>query len=720
MASRSLIATALAVALLALLAVPAAATSTGPRGQQPPSADELLQRLPAGTIAVDRHGIAGTRTPTDAVRGVTDHRNRAAWLGSIADVIEARSGDSVAVSGASTSSPDEPVGGSYARGVAAGDLDRDGLDDVVVFRSTPDGSTLEARRGFDGNVLWQQATGADGGLAWPLGRDVTGDGIADLLTYDLEVLDERYGDCDDDDECIANEYEVTFRWVVGVTSGIDGNTLWSRTFDGHLRERLDESYDETLAVSEYKGVYRVVGTNVDVFPFLADLEGDGKEELLLESIDVDVTQTYNDMWAGALFAEAGQADGTSKLRAVTRVDVVEVLTGDVGRQLSETAEGMVAVLYPVGAVGGDDLVWERSVAKDSTFRCTYVWTLESVDVCDDEPEGVSLEVQLLDGATFAPAWKADFDQPGYVEVLADDVDNDGRNDVVVSTETDDWDMSSDVVSSQSGKVLWQAGNGFVVASGPYDDQAGADLIVASFVVEEGDLVKGDSTETMTLARHNGATGKVLASTQRTMSSSSGDSDFTFGMLYIATGGDFDADGATDLTHGEVRYSGTCVEDEDDSFCEVTEMSSDGVAESARTARLLLSANATDQSMLLYDTGDLDGDGRTEVARDSVSWTSDASVWTFAPLRVADATALWTDTVQDSYMDYGVAGNIDGGHGDDLVRNAEGAGTVEPVEGGEGTSPDGGGSSEDSGQSGDWGAFTAAVDGATGQRLWTAE
>ncbi len=59
-----------------------------------------------------------------------------------------------------------------------------------------------------------------GGLAFPLGTDVDGHGIPDLLRYDLAVHSEFFT-VTEGERSGSFEYEADYTWTVGLVSGAD-------------------------------------------------------------------------------------------------------------------------------------------------------------------------------------------------------------------------------------------------------------------------------------------------------------------------------------------------------------------------------------------------------------------------------------------------------------------------------------------------------------------
>jgi hypothetical protein len=142
------------------------------------------------------------------------------------------------VPAADESASEEVVADAFAVAVPAGDLDGDGRADVLTYADEPDGGLLlVARRGTDGALLWgRPLEAATGSLAYAVQRDLTGDGVDDLLLDELSFTgQERHQEG-------PTSYEYTYTGTVrhgyGVVSGADGSTTWSREVAGALTESL--------------------------------------------------------------------------------------------------------------------------------------------------------------------------------------------------------------------------------------------------------------------------------------------------------------------------------------------------------------------------------------------------------------------------------------------------------------------------------------------------
>ncbi|HVM21340.1 MAG TPA: hypothetical protein VM307_15380, partial [Egibacteraceae bacterium] len=355
-----------AVVVLGITAAPAGASgrASGRASVRTAGLDAVVQRLGAGdasTVATPQQ----SPSPTDAIRGVKNHRDRRAWLESVATLIRDRSGDRVLVSGPAggdSTEPEEPyvpVAGSFASATPAGDLDGDGGDDVVAYHFDLENysTVLEARNGRSGATRWERASD-DWSLLWPVRQDLTGDGRADLVELSLVILDEEYGDCDwedDEDWCWPDEYSVTYRWDLSVVSGRDGATVWGRSYDGALTEVFTSDGEEPIP-GLYQGswTYEVTGTNIDVLPYLADLGADGAGEMVVNAIDLSYREHGDYQGAYPWLAGADYEEGGWQLRASTDVAVIDTATGTSGAETTEDSGGMIAILAPLADRGGSD------------------------------------------------------------------------------------------------------------------------------------------------------------------------------------------------------------------------------------------------------------------------------------------------------------------------------------------------------------------------------
>lgn len=175
----------------AVLALPAVASPEVAPVTAGATAAALLRGADGpGSPAVRVEGPAGpARGVVDALTAVRRHADTGAWLRSTAAAVQAAQGPigglrPLLLEPEADVEPveSEPLIDDFAVADRGGDLDGDGLEDVLAFTSDAEDDVLQARRGTDGGLLWSIALSEDAGaLAFPVGRDLTGDGVDDLL-----------------------------------------------------------------------------------------------------------------------------------------------------------------------------------------------------------------------------------------------------------------------------------------------------------------------------------------------------------------------------------------------------------------------------------------------------------------------------------------------------------------------------------------------------------
>ncbi|MGH2692999.1 MAG: hypothetical protein ACRDHM_10940, partial [Actinomycetota bacterium] len=331
-----------------------------------------------------------------------------------------------------TSEPEET--GTISHASPGGDLNGDGMEDVLVFELTLPEETIVIRalKGTDGAEIWQRDLDAADAVGFPVG-DLTGDGIDDLLLWTFEVLEEaEVEECPDASYC-RYQYDASYDWVVGLRSGTDGKRVWATRYAGE---------DHYLYLHEIEGTPPATYTareqesyespNYSVFPYVSgDHDGDSLDDILLESIDIDFLYENEEESTGdVVFQDTGQVS----LHGATRAQVTRGRDGTaLASRGSEMGPG-VALLQPVDDLVGSsapDLLWEESTVPDSAYSCLTVVAVE--DCADDPEEGYALELELVDGNSLEPAWHVSVDGvvDGFSVGLPEDVTGDGVDDVLV-------------------------------------------------------------------------------------------------------------------------------------------------------------------------------------------------------------------------------------------------------------------------------------------------
>lgn len=419
--------------------------------------------------------------------------------------------------------------------VPAGDLDGDGLTDVLVTETRGSGSTVVidtvAIAGTSGVELWRApvSVDADDAFGYPVG-DLDGDGADDVVVTTRVRTDPR-----EEWHCVApmqcaGSYAYEYSWTVQALRGSDGVEMWSRVLDGAAR--TDRAYRYADSSELWHETF--VGTNLGVVAIPAgDLDGDGADEMVLNRYD----ETWSFNWAEAWTSDPyGHGDGTSELLTVT-AEVLDGATGTVLHTRVSEPGPQGALLWPAGDLDGDgtgDLVWQ-----------TDSWFLTDAHVCagaagqatcqrTPDDDRLALEVVAVDGTTYADHWTAILE--GYAWVApGGDLDGDGATDLLMDVWVDDEPWSRyGVVAGATGDLLWTREHDplTVVSVGPVGGAPGDDLVAIQFEKEVG----GDGE--LAVERVDGTTGDVLFVTDP------GEGHWDF--LDFVRFGDADGDGVDDL------------------------------------------------------------------------------------------------------------------------------------------------------------------------------
>jgi hypothetical protein len=559
----------------------------------------------------------------------------------------------------------EEIEGTFAYASPVGDLSGDGLDDVLTYEVTlPEERILtRALTGTDGAELWAlDLTDTADAVGFPAG-DLDGDGAGDLVLASLRILTEhrftfcRRGGC-------WEESRSTYEWTVGGRSGRDGRLLWSQAYPGreHSRYRFnDDDFEANLDA-----------TNVAVLPFASDdHDGDGGLDLVVDALDVRLTAREERDTTLLVLAESS---GEFQLRATTRAAVVSGASGaPIATRTAEEAP-RIALLVPSGQLVGDatgDLLWEATVFTDSSYHCRQTLILEE---CDDPVESFSVahDLEAIDGATFLPAWRAA--EAGFLDVFAfpldADLDGDGAGELVRLEvhRGDRFFFRTTVLAGATGAPLWAADDAhffpFPVVAGTYDDALGADLLFATFLFEDDD----PGAITVELSRVDGVTGAPLFATRRVLRPVEGTHDETFGFAFVAPLGDTDGDGRDDVDLGALAeafdYEFAPL---DGGFSETRTSGSVALVESAATGDEI-HAFRREGFALLDPADDLDGDGRADVF--DVTFPEDYfdedAQRPVTGLRLSPAAPLWTLSLEVFSEDLITAGDQDGAAGAELL------------------------------------------------------
>lgn len=603
--------------------------------------------------------------------------------------------------------PPEPAG-TMSFPSPAGDLSGDGLDDVLSYDIKLPQEVVEIRalRGTDGDQLWKRRLDdAADATALPA-SDLTGDGIDDLILLGLDVDQESSSiDCSGEDRCRV-DYEATYTWTTGVLNGANGRLLWSQVYpasqDYHfLLESQEDVATETFRVEE-----SLISSNVSVWPLLSgDHEGDGLDDLVLETIDLDFDFDYETRSTAAVVYEDL---GGFQVNSATRALVVRGKDGSNLFSRSSSRGPTVAFLEPVGdLVGGPapDLLWHDTTYTNDTYSCIGV---AGVDHCSDARDStVRFAVEAIDGTTLEDVWRHELGglEDAFAFSLEADISGDGVDDIAQLTfDMEGPSFATRVLSGADGRSLWERRQQpdafwweFPLATGDLAPGPGTDVVLGSFI-EETDPVSGRTDFGIRITRVDGVSGQTLFESERSVWVEPQDPpDETVALFlyrYIGWPHDADGDGVDDVFAGGI---GEVLVDDGSEYLVPAETDSRAFVESSRGNSILLQQD-TEDAMVFEGVADLDGDARADV----FEWHYPADPFGQDPRfdlivrRAAPGGSLWSRSLVGDEFWLGTlwtGGDHDGQPGEELLYG------------------------DNSKQSGAWKSLVGSLRGADGTARW---
>ncbi|OFV68322.1 MAG: secreted protein containing Periplasmic copper-binding [Candidatus Syntrophoarchaeum caldarius] len=296
-----------------------------------------------------------------------------------------------------------------------GDVNGDGVSDIIVSDSWNTTGKLLLLSGKSGFTLWNKSYGREIEIAGPIG-DENEDGIDDVIIYSRNY----------------NKSNNETYLAMDLISGVDGNTLWSKT----------------IARTERWGGW-----------------GTAHENDLNEDLINDITFRWN-CWVGmdhsislieAISGKDGSEIWQSKIfegdfrRCIPRE--LPDLNGDgIGDYIAstysyDTNAGNVTALS--GKDGAE--IWNEKFGYDFFSYSYYDYTKDGIiDVVveGDDEKNNSSSIHVLNGKDGSAVWSRYYN--GSIDICYWlDIDNDGINDFAVSSN------KLQVLSGADGSIIWE-------------------------------------------------------------------------------------------------------------------------------------------------------------------------------------------------------------------------------------------------------------------------
>ncbi len=475
--------------------------------------------------------------------------------------------------------------GAFIQSEPAGDLDGDGMDDVLVGFGSYNASMnllldkVDAVSGGDGAVLWSRTHNENRWIYAIRAGNLNGDGMDDVL-----LLTSSY-------DSGADTYPLD---SISALNGVNGVVLWSKTnidedqwdvwtefdFNG---DGIDDimvcysSYKSAIDADCIDKIYILKGGDgsllwqknpcnwVYAYP-AGDLNGDGAEDLL-----VYTQQNFTTYWTAEIFAVQGSNGGTLWSKTASTEDNTWIYPAYPAGDLNDDGRDDVMMCHErydpstydytttiYALHGKGSTIWsDESTAPDSLMDVYPAGDLDG-DGKDDvllypwkyNPSTNRWYVDIVytrRGYDNHPLWTKTGTNMGFRS--AGDLNGGGADDLLFyeyihDTSTDTY-LSTDVsaVKGQDGSTLWtktRSGGNYidVLPAGDLNGDGGEDVVV--YNVNYGSYDPGlDEFYVDIISAVNGSDGSALWS-------KSCRENTWIDAWYVGETGDFDADGTDDV------------------------------------------------------------------------------------------------------------------------------------------------------------------------------
>lgn len=575
----------------------------------------------------------------------------------------------------------------YMHAEAVGDLDGDGLPDVLVWSSVgpPDNQTqtVIGEKGSDGTHLWEESISGQNAYINPeVVGDLDGDGLPDVIV----------------DSYVGPEDSST--GMVIAKRGINGTHLWEESItglDAHIYGEVVEDLDgddlldvlvrsevgpdgnQTTNLTAKKGSNgnhlweeSVTGEDADIgAEIVGDLDGDDLPDVLVWS-----SEGASDNQTQTVIAKMGTNGTHLWEESITGVDaymygeVVGDLDGDslpdvLVRSWKGSFDNQTQTVIAKTGSNGTHL-WEESVmGYDASIQYDVVGDLDGDHLPDVMvksevgPYGsVTLNLTAKKGSNGNHLWEESFSGSYfYIEAeVVGDLEGDGLPDVLIECYAEDTDTETLVAKKGSnGTDLWEefAPSGYFnfIEGKVVGDQDGDGLPDVLVRIQTGPL----ENQTATVIAKTGSNGTHLWEESITCYDAS---------LWDNVVPDLDGDGLLDVMIRLRMYP--------PSYTLIAKKISDG------THLWEESNTESDAYMEAWAVADLDGDSLPDVLVQTKGGSGSDRVFSWIAKKGSDGTHLWQEVVSgdDAYTDMqaeGVAADFDGdGLPDVLVKRRTGS------------------------------------------------
>ena len=358
-----------------------------------------------------------------------------------------------------------PGSNDFAFPVPAGDLDGDGLDDLITVEGSlaDESAYAVSRKGSDGSVLSEVPLPFYGYAAI---MDVNGDARNEILSLDIQV----YGTALP--LVVLYHEDIDVSQYLAVHAPADGTMLWENEIVGHVTATELYAVAAGLIVVDAQNLILTLGSSPDA-------TGDGETDAFVQVYDIDGSNLWTIVTGDDIAYDATSRGLTLNGDDGTVAATVTTVRGNAGDYMfpipdtnGDALADIVAVSVPVSGPGTIELYPAAGGVPYWVQPTTEVWGVgaypaslgpdASSDVvfladAPDPQYGFSLYVRGYDGETGSMMFHRSI--PSYYYLDAGDLDGDGgldffQLDWVYESETES-SLVQTAFSGEDGADIWQ-------------------------------------------------------------------------------------------------------------------------------------------------------------------------------------------------------------------------------------------------------------------------